>query len=62
MFAAFTETRPTPMRAAFPAPSAPGVTDFGAPVVRSAPSGKEEGRVPSVSRVDRGLLSRGDRI
>ncbi len=32
------------------APSAPAVTDSGAPVVRSAPSGKEEGRAPSVSR------------
>jgi hypothetical protein len=37
---------------ALPAPSAPSVTDFGAPVVRSAPSGNEEGRVPSVSLVE----------
>jgi integrase len=32
------------------APSAPSVADFRAPVVHGAPSGKEEGRVPSVSR------------
>src|SRR6266540_4687591 len=32
------------------APPAPSVVEFGAPVVRSAPSRKEEGRDPTVSR------------
>ncbi|HEX9402767.1 MAG TPA: ATP-binding protein [Anaeromyxobacter sp.] len=43
-------TSGAPLDSALSAPSAPGVTDFGAPVVRSAPSGKEEGRDPTVSR------------
>jgi hypothetical protein len=47
-----TTGRPTTFRGVLAAPSAPSVVDFGAPVVRSAPSGKEEGRVPSVSRVE----------
>ena len=38
--------------AALAARSAPAVTGSGAPVVRRAPSGKDEGRVPSVSRVE----------
>jgi len=43
---------PTHFRGVLAAPFARSVVDFGAPVVRSAPSGKEEGRVPSVSRVE----------
>jgi hypothetical protein len=49
---ALTTGRPTTFRGVMAAPAAPSVVEFGAPVVRSAPSGKKEGRVPSVSRVE----------